>query len=56
MESTTCKIPIRATFSIVNGEPVMTSAEYADVSADAIAKFLVDKLGIDAIFSEGAGA
>lgn len=53
---TMCKIPIRATFSIVNGEPVMTSAEYADVSADAIAKFLVDKLGIDAIFSEEAGA
>lgn len=51
-----CKIPVRATYSIINGKPVMTSAEYAEVSADAIARYLVDKLGVDAIFGEGAGA
>lgn len=51
-----CKIPIRATYSVINGKLVMTAAEYADVPADLIAKFLVDKLGTSAIFSEGAGA
>ena len=52
----TCKIPVRATYTVINDEPVMTAAEYAEVGADAIAKFLVDKLGVDAIFGEGAGA
>ena len=56
MQNDTCKIPVRATYSIINGEPVMVAAEYAEISADAIAKFLVDKLGVDAIFGEGAGA
>lgn len=51
-----CKIPVCATFTVINGKPVMTAAEYADISADAIAKFLVDKLGADAIFSGEAGA
>lgn len=51
-----CSIPVRATFRIVDGKPVMVAAEYADIPADAIAAYLVDKLGVDAIFSEGAGA
>lgn len=51
----TCRIPVRATYRIVNGEAVMVAAEYADIPADAIAAYLVDKLGVDAIFSEGAG-
>ena len=50
-----CKIPVRATYTVINGKPVMTAAEYAEVSADTIAKFLVDKLGMDGIFGEGAG-
>lgn len=56
MQDNICKIPVRATYSVINGKPVMTAAEYAEISADAIAKFLVDKLGTSAIFSEGAGA
>lgn len=56
MQNDTCKIPIRATYTVIHGKPVMESAEYAEISADAIAKFLVDKLGTSAIFSEGAGA
>lgn len=51
-----CKIPVRATYTVINGKPVMTAAEYAEISADTIAKFLVDKLGEDAIFSGEAGA
>lgn len=49
-----CKIPVSATYTIVNGEPVMTSAEYVDISADAIARFLIERFGADAIFGEEA--
>ena len=56
MEDNICKVPVTATFTIIDGRPVMTAAEYAEISADAIARFLVDKLGVDAIFGEGAGA
>ena len=55
MPDNICKIPVAATFTIIDGKAVMTAAEYADISADAIARFLVDKLGVDAIFDEGAG-
>lgn len=56
MQDTMCRIPVTATYSVINGKPAMTAAEYTEISADAIAKFLVDKLGVDAIFSEGAGS
>ena len=49
-----CKIPTRATYRIVDGKAVMVAAEYADIPASAIAAYLVDKLGVDAIFGEGA--
>lgn len=53
-----CRIPINVTYTVYKGggRPVMTAAEYADIPADAIAKFLVGKLGVDAIFSGEAGA
>lgn len=51
-----CKIPVRATYTVINGKPVMTSAEYADIPASLIAAYLVNKLGVDAIFSGEAGA
>ena len=56
MQGDICRIPVTATFTIINGEPVMTAAEYADIPAKAIAAYLVNKLGVDAIFSEEAGA
>lgn len=46
MQDDICKIPVSATFTIVDGKAVMTAAEYAEISADAIAAYLVDKLGI----------
>lgn len=55
MPDNTCKVPVTATFTIIDGRPVMTAAEYAEISADVIARFLVDKLGVDAIFGEGVG-
>ena len=53
MQDNICKIPITATYRIVDGEAVMVAAEYADIPADAIARFLIDRLGVDAIFNGG---
>ena len=36
----TCRIPLRATYVIENGEAVMVDAEWADVPARAIAEKL----------------
>lgn len=52
MQDNICKVPVSATFTIIDGRPVMTAAEYAEIGADVIARFLVSKLGVDAIFSE----
>lgn len=56
MQDNICKIPVRATFRIIDGEAVMVAAEYADIPADAIAAYLVQRCGVDAIFGQGAGA
>lgn len=53
-----CKIPVTATFTLMKGsdELIMTRAEYADIDADVIARFLLEKFGADAIFNgEEAG-
>lgn len=42
-----CRIPVRATMKRVNGEMTMISAEWADISADMIARFLIEKFGLD---------
>lgn len=55
MNDNICRVPVNATFTVYKGsrEAVMTSAEYADIPADAIARFLVDRCGVDAIFGGG---
>ena len=42
-----CRIPVTATYTLYKGaeKPVMTSAEYVDIPADTIARFLIEKLG-----------
>lgn len=57
MQDNICHIPVRATYTVYKGSstPVMTAAEYADIPASLIAAYLVDKLGVDAIFSGEAG-
>lgn len=47
-----CRIPVAATYTVYKGssEPVMTAAEYADIPAADIAKYLVERCGVDAIF------
>lgn len=57
MTDNVCCIPVTATYTVYKGsrEPVMTAAEYVDIPASAIAAFLVEKLGVDAIFNGEAG-
>lgn len=58
MPNDICRIPVSATYTVHKGssEPVMTSAEWADIPADAIARFLIERCGADTIFGEEAGA
>lgn len=50
-----CRVPVAATMQIINGEPAMIAAEYADIPADKIAAFLVERFGAGAIFGNGGG-
>ena len=43
----TCKIPVSARMEIVNGKAVMTDAEYKTIPASIIARFLLEKFGLD---------
>ena len=43
-----CRIPVKATMQYVNGKMVITDAVWADISADEIARFLIEKFGLDA--------
>lgn len=46
-EKAMCRVPITATMQRVNGEMVMVSAQWANIPADAIARFLIEKFGLD---------
>lgn len=50
-----CRIPVTATFTLMKGsdELIMSKAEWADIPADTIARFLLEKFGADAIFNGG---
>lgn len=50
MENNICRIPVKATMQIIDGEPVMIAAEYADIPAEKIAAFLVERVGVADIF------
>ena len=52
MQENICRIPVAATFSIINGKAVMVAAEYADIPAADIARYLVECCGIDTICGE----
>lgn len=42
-----CRIPITARMEIINGEAVMVSAEWVDIPAEVIAKYLVSRPGLN---------
>lgn len=48
-----CRIPVKATMQYVNGKMVMTDAVWADIPADTIARFLIEKFGLDVERSDG---
>jgi hypothetical protein len=50
-----CRVPVSATMQIIDGEPVMLAAEYAEIPADKIAAFLVEHFGAGEIFGKGGG-
>lgn len=52
MQDSICRIPVTATFSIIDGKAVMVAAEYADIPAEDIARYLVERCGIDTICGE----
>lgn len=41
-------MPVKAKYRIIDGEPILISAEYADVSADVVARFLLDAFNVHA--------
>lgn len=45
-----CRIPIEASYKIIDGKAVMVDALWEDIPADVIARFLLRKFGADAIF------
>lgn len=45
MSNPMCRIPVKARMEIINGKAVMTSAEWADIPADDIAQYIIEKLG-----------
>lgn len=46
MKDNLITIPISATYRIIEGEPVMVSAEYREISADAVARFLLERFNV----------
>lgn len=41
-----CRVPVVAEFRVVDGEPVMISAQYADIPAAELLRFLLNRSGI----------
>lgn len=43
--SNLCRVPVSATYRIVNGEPVLIEAEYTDIPAPELLRFLLERSG-----------
>ena len=52
-EDMMCDIPLNATYRVIDGEPVMVAADWVDMSAYDIARFLIKQFGITAIYGGG---
>lgn len=44
--SNLCRVPVSATYRIMNGEPVLIEAEYADIPAPDLLLFMLERSGI----------
>lgn len=47
---TMCLIPLSATIKKINGKMEIVSADWQEIPADVIARFLIKKFGITPIF------
>lgn len=50
-----CKVPLSAVIAVEDGKAEIVSAEYEEISADLVARFLLEKFGPAVIFGEGEG-
>lgn len=50
MPETMCRIPLSAVITVEDGKAEIVSAEYQEVPADLVARFLVEKFGPAVIF------
>lgn len=41
-----CRVPVVAEYRIQNGKPVMVSAQYADIPAPELLRFMLDRSGM----------
>lgn len=48
-----CRIPVKAYFTVIDGKPEIVKADYADIPAEAIAKFILDRVGAGKVFGNG---
>ena len=58
MEDNICRVPVAATYEIIDGKAIMTHAVYEDIPADLIARYIMRKMGgrIPGMEQEGANA
>lgn len=48
-----CRIPVQATMRKIGDKYVMVSAEWAEIPADVIARFLIERSGITPVLTGG---
>ncbi len=53
MKDDMIRVPVSATYRIIDGEPVRIQAEYVEISADTFARFLIQKFGKTPYLKEG---
>lgn len=47
-KATVCTVPVSAEYRIIDGKPVMVSAQYANIEAEKLLRFMLDRAGISA--------
>lgn len=52
MNNAMCRVPLSAVITVEDGKAEIISAEYEDVPADLVARFLIERFGPAAIFEQ----
>ncbi|MCI9575293.1 MAG: hypothetical protein HFJ84_01205 [Clostridiales bacterium] len=53
MKNDMISVPVSATYRVVDGQVICLHAEYAEISADMFARFLIQKFGKTPYLKEG---